>query len=113
MYTYITTYFLCCWDICVDSAPYMLVGFSFAGLPHIFINPQAIAAHFGEGRIKPVIYAALVGIPLPLFSCSVLPAVTGLKKRGANDGAAMSFLIATPETGWIQFSSLTHFLTRS
>lgn len=29
----------------------------------------------------------------------MLPAVAGLKKQGANDGASMAFLIATPETG--------------
>ncbi|PIE71336.1 MAG: hypothetical protein CSA22_03505 [Deltaproteobacteria bacterium] len=28
-----------------------------------------------------------------------MPVVTGLKKQGANDGAALSFMIATPETG--------------
>jgi len=46
-----------------------------------------------------VFYATLLGIPLPLCSCGVLPATAGLKKQGATDGAAVSFMIATPETG--------------
>ncbi|WP_084681228.1 hypothetical protein [Desulfospira joergensenii] len=28
-----------------------------------------------------------------------MPVVTGLKKQGANNGAALSFMIATPESG--------------
>ncbi|THB79653.1 MAG: hypothetical protein D3926_10300 [Desulfobacteraceae bacterium] len=28
-----------------------------------------------------------------------MPVVTGLKRQGANDGAALSFMIATPESG--------------
>jgi uncharacterized membrane protein YraQ (UPF0718 family) len=70
-----------------------------AGILHIFVNAQTIVRYLGKGRIKSVIYAALLGIPLPLCSCAVLPTTTGLKKQGANNGAAISFLISTPETG--------------
>lgn len=94
-----STYLLSCWDVLVDSAFYMLIGFGFAGFLSVFINPQTVTTYFGTGRIRSVIYAALIGIPMPLCSCGVIPAAAGLKKRGATDGAAMSFLIATPETG--------------
>ena len=43
--------------------------------------------------------AALFGIPLPLYSCSVLPTAMSLRREGASKGAAVSFLIATPQTG--------------
>ena len=39
------------------------------------------------------------GIPIPLCSCGVVPAVAGLKKQGANNGACLAFLISAPETG--------------
>lgn len=80
-------------------APYLSLGFLMAGVLHIFMNAQTIVKYLGKGRIKSVIYAALLGIPLPLCSCAVLPTTTSLKKQGANNGAAMSFLISTPETG--------------
>jgi uncharacterized membrane protein YraQ (UPF0718 family) len=70
-----------------------------AGALHVFVNPQTIVNYLGRGRIKSVVYAALLGVPLPLCSCGVLPTTASLKKQGANDGAAMSFMIATPETG--------------
>ncbi len=46
-----------------------------------------------------MVKAALLGIPMPLCSCGVVPAATALKKQGANNGATMAFLIATPESG--------------
>ena len=97
--TYITLYLSACWNTLVEMAPYILLGFFMAGALHIFVNPQIIVKYLGRGRIKSVVYAALLGIPLPLCSCGVLPTTAGLKKQGANAGAAMSFMIATPETG--------------
>ncbi len=43
--------------------------------------------------------SALFGVPLPLCSCGVIPTAMSLKKEGASDGATVSFLIATPQTG--------------
>ncbi len=96
---YLLNYLLACWDLLLEMAPYILSGFFMAGMLHILVNPQTIAKYLGKGRIKSVLYATLLGIPLPLCSCGVLPTTAGLKKQGANDGAAMSFMIATPETG--------------
>lgn len=97
--SYITLYLSACWETLVEMAPYICLGFFIAGLIHIFVNTQTIIKYLGKGRFRSVVYAALLGIPLPLCSCSVLPTTAGLKKQGANNGAALSFLIATPETG--------------
>lgn len=43
--------------------------------------------------------AVLVGVPLPLCSCGVIPAGLGLHKDGAGKGATVGFLISTPQTG--------------
>ncbi|OPL18920.1 MAG: hypothetical protein AVO35_03035 [Candidatus Aegiribacteria sp. MLS_C] len=45
------------------------------------------------------IKASLIGVPLPLCSCGVLPAAMSLKRDGASRGAVTSFLISTPQTG--------------
>lgn len=97
--TYLVQYVMACWATFVEMAPYICLGFLAAGILHIFVTPHTVTRYLGKGRIKSVIYAALIGIPLPLCSCGVVPAAAGLKKQGANTGAAMSFLIATPETG--------------
>jgi uncharacterized protein len=88
-----------CWDIYLDVAPYMLFGFFVAGLLHVFFKPDWINQYLGAGKIRPVFLSALLGIPLPLCSCGVVPVAVSLKKQGANNGATLSFMIATPETG--------------
>lgn len=95
----VSPFVVACWEMLVEMAPYMCLGFLMAGLLHVFVNPKIIIRFLGKGRIKSVFYATLLGIPLPLCSCGVLPATAGLKKQGATDGAAMAFMIATPETG--------------
>ena len=66
---------------------------------YIFLNPGTVARHLGQGRFRSVFKASLLGIPIPLCSCGVLPAAASLKRQGANNGATMSFLISTPESG--------------
>ena len=41
----------------------------------------------------------MLGAPLPLCSCGVIPAALGLRKAGASKPATVSFLVSTPETG--------------
>jgi hypothetical protein len=87
------------WDLLLDSSIYVLFGLIISGLVRAWVNPQTVARHLGQGRFSSVFKAALVGAPLPLCSCGVLPAAASLKKQGANNGAVTAFLIATPETG--------------
>jgi len=87
------------WLIYLDVAVYMLFGFFMAGILYVFFKPDKIKQYLGTGKIKPVILSALFGIPIPLCSCGVVPVAAGLKKQGANNGAALSFMIATPESG--------------
>lgn len=65
----------------------------------MFLSPTYVAKHLGAGRFSSVIKAALMGVPIPLCSCGVLPAAALLKKQGANNGATTAFLISTPESG--------------
>ncbi|MCP3873267.1 MAG: permease [Desulfobacteraceae bacterium] len=87
------------WHIYLDVAIYMLFGFFVAGILYVFFKADQIKKYLGTGKVKPVILSALFGIPIPLCSCGVVPVAAGLKKQGANNGAALSFMIATPESG--------------
>ena len=87
------------WYLYLDVAIYMLFGFFVAGLLYVFFKAEKIKQYLGTGKIRPVIISTLFGIPIPLCSCGVVPVATSLKKQGANSGAALSFMIATPESG--------------
>lgn len=82
-----------------EMSPYLLLGFLLAGLMHAFIPGQIYSRYLSKNNFSSVIYAALFGIPLPLCSCGVIPTAMSLRREGASKGAAVSFLIATPQTG--------------
>ena len=91
--------FLEAWRLLLESSPYIIFGLIISGILRVFITPESIARHLGEGRFISVFKAALFGIPIPLCSCGTLPAAISLKKQGANNGATTAFLISTPESG--------------
>jgi len=86
-------------DMFRELAPYLLLGFFFAGLLHAFIPKSLIQKHLGTASKSSSLKAALFGVPLPLCSCGVLPMGVSLRKHGASKGATSSFLISTPQTG--------------
>jgi len=86
-------------NLFLDASPYILFGILIAGLLRMFLSTDYIVRNLGNGRVLPVVKASLLGIPLPLCSCGVLPAAASLRKQGASKGATTAFLISTPESG--------------
>lgn len=82
-----------------EMSPYILLGFLIAGLMHAFISRRTLARHLSGNDWRTVVKSALIGVPLPLCSCGVLPTAIAMKRSGASKGATTSFLIATPQTG--------------
>ena len=87
------------WELLLDASIYIIFGMIIAGLLRTFLSTEYVARHLGKGRFLPVLKAALLGIPIPLCSCGVMPAAAALKKQGASNGATIAFLISTPESG--------------
>lgn len=82
-----------------ESAPFLLVGCLLGGLVYAFFPGRVIERWLGGKGVRTIFGAALVGAPLPLCSCGVVPAAITLRRRGASIGATVAFLVATPETG--------------
>ncbi|MBO4543188.1 MAG: permease [Bacteroidales bacterium] len=82
-----------------SMGPYLLLGFLIAGILHVFVPKKFYNKYLSQKNKLSVIYAALLGLPLPLCSCGVIPTAIGLKNEGASKGAVASFMIATPQTG--------------
>ncbi len=82
-----------------EMSPYVLLGFLIAGVMHAFIPQAAMSRHLAGNGIGAVVKAAMIGIPLPLCSCGVLPTAVAMRRAGASRAASASFLVATPQTG--------------
>ncbi len=80
-------------------APMLLLGLFLAGLIHVFISREAVLRWLRKDSLKSVASGAAVGVPMPLCSCSVVPVVAEMRRKGASRSSCMSFLITAPETG--------------
>ncbi|WP_427977370.1 permease, partial [Agarivorans sp.] len=83
----------------LSAAPWLFIGFVIAATIKLGEPSRWLAKHLGNSKPSTTVKAALIGAPLPLCSCGVIPAAMGLRRAGASKSATTSFLIATPETG--------------
>jgi len=89
-------------NIFAEVSPYLLLGFMLSGLLHVASErrPNLLDPVRGRGP-RSVLLATVLGLPLPLCSCSVLPTALALRREGAGPGATSSFLITVPETDFV------------
>lgn len=99
MLQYINDYFESLIYLTNDMAPYLLLGFLIAGAMYAYLPQDRIRLYLGRSDARSVTNAALLGIPLPLCSCGVIPTGISFYKNGASKGSSVSFLISTPQTG--------------
>lgn len=92
-------YLLSLLNVVCEMAPYLLLGFLIAGILHVFVPQGFYRKYLSKDNKFAVVWAALLGVPLPLCSCGVIPTAIGLRNEKASKGAVASFLIATPQTG--------------
>ena len=93
------TFFSELWMILVESSIWLIAGFAIAGIVHALVPRAWMLKHLSGRGFWPIAKASMLGIPLPLCSCSVIPVAAGLRKEGASKGASAAFAISTPQTG--------------
>lgn len=87
------------WSSFLVLAPMLLLGLFLAGLIHVLISRSAVLRLLSGESMKSVCTSAGIGVPIPLCSCSVVPVVAEMSRKGASRSSCMSFLITAPETG--------------
>lgn len=97
-------------ELSLETAPLLLLGVAIGALIQTFggkIPPSWLRS---RGIGWDALRGTLVGAPLPLCSCSVLPVSEALRRRGAAPALVVAFLLATPEIGVETFLLSAHFL---
>lgn len=87
------------WELTLEMSPYLLLGFLIAGILYIYFPKEKVSKYLGKNNFRSTLNAALIGVPLPLCSCGVIPTGISFYKSGASKGSSVSFLISTPQTG--------------
>ena len=99
MLFYIEKYFDELWYLVLEMAPWLMLGLIFAGLLKVYFPQKHIHRYLGKSSFRSSVNASLIGIPLPLCSCGVIPTGISFYQNGASKGSTNSFLISTPQTG--------------
>ncbi len=86
-------------ELFFEMSFYLLFGLAFVGLLYIYFTKEIIVKYIGSNSIASIVKAALLGVPLPLCSCGVVPTTVFMSRNGASRGAVISFLVSTPQTG--------------
>ena len=79
------------WQLFLLSAPWLLLGLFIAGLINVYLPKDFLNKHLGSEGFVTTVKAALIGAPMPLCSCGVIPAALGLRRSGASKSATTAF----------------------
>jgi len=86
-------------NFALETAPALLLAHILAVFVYGFL-PQSSVRWISKGsNLKRAAKGVVVGLPLPICSCGVLPYYQTLVRKGVPPAAALAFLIATPELG--------------
>ena len=96
-------------SLSLEAAPWLVLGLTLGGLMKALIPTAFLERHLKGSGLGSITKATLLGAPLPLCSCGVIPAALGLRKAGASKPATTAFLVSTPETG-VDSISITYAL---
>jgi uncharacterized membrane protein YraQ (UPF0718 family) len=99
MFEHMIHFLISFWQILGEMAPWLLLGFLMSGLIAAGTRINLISQILGKTGFRSILKATLIGIPLPLCSCGVIPVTTTLYRKGASKGATVAFLTSTPQTG--------------
>lgn len=99
MLEFIVRYLNEVWYLLLEMAPWLLLGLIFAGLLKVYFPQKHIDKYLGKNNFRSALNGSILGIPMPLCSCGVIPTGISFYKDGASKGATNSFLISTPQTG--------------
>ncbi len=97
-------------DLTYETAPMLLFGLGLGAVVQSMGNRIPARWLRSGGVLSDAARGAVVGAPLPLCACSVLPISEALVLRRAGAALVVAFLLATPELGVETFALSVQFL---
>jgi uncharacterized membrane protein YraQ (UPF0718 family) len=85
-------------DIGVFVGFWVLMAIFIEAAIHVFVPVSVVTWLVGKEGPFSVVWAALIGIPMPLHQIPAIPVLAGLKAKGMSVGADIAFLMAGPVT---------------
>lgn len=84
-------------QLSLRAAPFVLLGLLAAGVCRVLVPERLVMRWIGRPGLAGSLRAALIGVPMPVCSCGVVPLAAALRQKGASRPATLSVLITAPE----------------
>ncbi len=107
---FIILYFRSLIDLLLNTGPWLVLGFLVAGIVQEFIPARVLLRYFGKNDWKSIARGSLAGLAVSVCSCGAIPIAVTLRNKGASTATALTFLLAAPWAGFIQFFILNGFV---
>ncbi|EKF85640.1 permease [Methanobacterium formicicum] len=83
------------YQILIENSFFILLGFLLAGFIHILLPSHLLGKLVGNSTIGGILKGILIGLPLPICACGIVPAAIALKDKGIRDSVSAAFLVST------------------
>lgn len=110
MLIHLIIYFEALLSLLKDLWLFFLIGFLTAGAVSVFVPKTTLLRLFGKNNLATMGRATVAGMFTSLCSCGAIPLSVTLRKKGATQAAALTFLLAAPWAGFIQLFIFYRFL---
>lgn len=83
-------------DAGLFTGKYLLLAIFLEAVIVTLVPVSWVTVLVGEPSLGSVIFAAFIGLPMPINQIPIIPVLVGLLERGMDEGAAFTFLMAGP-----------------
>ncbi|MCA9607882.1 MAG: permease [Myxococcales bacterium] len=97
-------------ELAIETAPALLLGLGIGAVLTALGSKLPTRWLRSGSPLGQALRGAVVGAPLPICACGVLPLASSLRQRGAGAALVVAFLIATPELGVETFALTASFV---
>jgi uncharacterized protein len=93
--SFIVTFLQFFYLILLENSFFILLGFLLAGFIHILLPSQLLERLVGTSTLGGILKGILIGLPIPICACGIVPAAIALKDKGIRDSVSAAFLVST------------------
>jgi uncharacterized protein len=93
--SFIVTFLQFFYLIILENSFFILLGFLLAGFIHILLPSQLLERLVGTSTVGGILKGILIGLPIPICACGIVPAAIALKDKGIRDSVSAAFLVST------------------
>jgi uncharacterized membrane protein YraQ (UPF0718 family) len=97
-------------ELTLETAPVLLFGLMVGAALQVLGSRIPMGWLRSGSDLRQAIRGAVIGAPLPICACGVLPVAQSLRMRGGRAALVVAFLLATPELGVETFALTVRFL---